>query len=149
MPALPIPRLVISLCLSLSLTVSPSLPLPCLIWFSLSLILHLGSSVSPAAHCVGSMCRPSPPQARPLSVQTNHRPLMKAALSSMLIPHMAPAYWNSTHCLPSNSARLADLERNRCVRLKRGFIRAVNKTLLQITQEKLIFSQRGVIEPSQ
>lgn len=62
-------------------SVSPFLPLPHLIWFSLSLNLCWGSS----AHCVGSMCRSSPSRSDPYQPRQTTRPLIKAALLSMLI----------------------------------------------------------------
>lgn len=66
-------------------SVSPFLPLPHLIWFSLSLNLCWGSSVSHSAHCVGSMCRSSPSRSDPYQPRQTTRPLIKAALLSMLI----------------------------------------------------------------
>lgn len=66
-------------------SVSPFLPLPHLIWFSLSLNLRWGSSVSHSAHCVGSMCRSSPSRSDPYQPRQTTRPLIKAALLSILI----------------------------------------------------------------
>lgn len=70
-----------------SVSVAPSLPLPRLICFSLSLNLRQGSSASHGAHCVGLMCRSSPPRLGPYQPRQTTGPLMKAALLSMLIQH--------------------------------------------------------------
>lgn len=110
MAALPILPL-----LSLSLSVSPSLPLPRLIWFSLSLNLRRGSSVSHVAHCVGLMCRSSPLRLGPYQQRQTTVPLMKAALLSMLIQQQLQPI--GIRLMPANSMRYSDLERNRRVRL--------------------------------
>lgn len=60
-------------------------------WFLLSLNVSWGFRVSHSAHCAGSMCRLSRLRLGPYQPRQATRPLMKAALLSMLIQHQLQA----------------------------------------------------------